>query len=33
MRSEVFASYSADKIIDEENGDNYPSEYLNTINL
>jgi len=33
MRGEVFASYSADKIVDEEDADNYPSEYLNTINL
>jgi len=33
MRGEVFASYSADKIIDQENADNHPSEYLNMINL
>ena len=33
MRGEVFASYSADKIIDQENADNYASEYLNIINL
>jgi hypothetical protein len=33
MRGEVFASYSADKIIDQEDADNYASEYLNTINL
>src|SRR5438552_7752201 len=33
MRGELFASYSADKIIDQENADNYASEYLNTINL
>src|SRR5437667_10113817 len=33
MRGEAFASYSADKIVDEEDADNYASEYLNTINL
>ena len=33
MRGEVFASYSADKIVDQEDADNYASEYLNTINL
>ena len=33
MRGEVFASYNADKIIDQENADNHASEYLNTINL
>jgi ATP-dependent DNA helicase PIF1 len=33
MRGEIFASYSADKIIDQEDADNYASEYLNTINL
>jgi hypothetical protein len=33
MRGEVFVSYSADKIIDQEDADNYASEYLNTINL
>ena len=33
MRGELFASYSADKIIDQEDADNYASEYLNTINL
>jgi hypothetical protein len=33
MRGEAFASYSADKIVDEQNADNYPSEYLNTIDM
>src|SRR5438552_18688686 len=33
MRGELFASYSADKIIDQENADNYALEYLNMINL
>ena len=33
MRGERFASYSADTIIDQEDADNYASEYLNTINL
>ena len=33
MRGEVFASYSANKIGNEEDADNYTSEYLNTINL
>ena len=33
MRGEVFASYSADKIVDQEDAENYASEYLNTINL
>ena len=33
MRGEVFASYSADKIVDEQDADNYASEYLNTINM
>src|SRR5438552_17980966 len=33
MRGELFASYSADKIINQENADNYASECLNTINL
>src|SRR5947207_9235658 len=33
IRGEVFASYSADKIGDEEEADNYTSEYLNMINL
>ncbi len=33
MRDEVFVSYNIDKIIDQENIDNYISEYLNIINL
>ena len=33
MRGELFTSYSADKIIDQQDADNYASEYLNTINL
>jgi PIF1-like helicase/Helicase len=33
MRGEVFASYSADKIVDQEGVDNYASGYLNTVNL
>ena len=33
MRDEVFVSYSGDKIVDEQDADNYPSEYLNTINM
>ena len=33
MRGEVFTSYSADKVVDEENAETYATEYLNTINL
>ena len=33
MRDEVFVSYNIDKIINQENIDNYISEYLNIINL
>src|SRR5438552_7832939 len=31
MRGEVFASYSADKIVNEQDAHNYNSEYFNTI--
>jgi ATP-dependent DNA helicase PIF1 len=33
MRGDPYASYSADKIVDQENTEHYASEYLNTINL
>jgi hypothetical protein len=33
MRGDPFTSYSADKIVDQENTEHYASEYLNTINL
>ena len=33
MNGEVFTSYSADKVVDEENAETYATEYLNTINL
>jgi len=33
MRGDAVTSYSADKIVDQENAEHYASEYLNTINL
>lgn len=33
MNGEVFTSYSADKVVDEENAETYATEYLNTVNL
>src|SRR5437773_4547850 len=33
MNGHIFTSYSADKVVDEENVETYATEYLNTINL
>ena len=33
MTSEVFTSYSADKVVDDGDAETYATEYLNTINL
>ena len=33
MRNEIFVSYNINKIINQENVDNYISKYLNIINF
>src|SRR5437762_5052336 len=33
MNGEVFTSYSADKVVDDEDAETYATEYLNTVNL